>query len=453
MDIDNTVISPGYALIVFDIPISELLFMMEPIDYKYTPIDEATGEIRVLILLPARFKDPVEGLLLSTPFTNVPEYEAVSYAWGSTDDPIPISIRTTDMPEARALLANTFNSIHYRTSRWKQHGRKKIEKLYQKFEGLSLVGTSLSSQGFARVSVTRNLGRALPYLRYTDRPRVLWIDAICVNQNDLIERSKQVQRMANVFTQATRVVVWLGEESHNSKHAMENLKMVSTKINYDFENRRLLLASEDPTDAHVRIERFFLSLPIILHYVAALNMFSRCNFVNCSLLATIVCELANSDFSTMKWADHNANIPLNADTMVSLRDILCRPWFERLWIWQEIQLANQSSILICGKDVIQWPDFCKAVWCLLYKPDSVPHENELEDLNERIERAATLCDNHAGNPFGVLQQATKHSKCTDPRDRIFALLSLVHKHERQGIQPRFHEDDRRSISADCNTDP
>ena len=72
---------------------------MEPVDYEYTPIDEAAGEIRFLILLPASFEDPVEGLLVSTPFTaeDLPEYEALSYAWGPTDNPIDISIRTTNV--------------------------------------------------------------------------------------------------------------------------------------------------------------------------------------------------------------------------------------------------------------------------------------------------------------------------------------------------------------------
>ena len=175
--------------------------------------------------------------------------------------------------EARALLPDTFNSLYLQASRWWRQifsGKKKLDqvfrphtKLHQNLEGLSLISASSCSAGFGKLSVTQNLGHALPYLRYPDKPRVLWIDAICVNQKDLVERSKQVQRMAELFTRAARVVVWVGEESHNSKVAMKTLYMVSTKIKFDWGLCRLSLASEDPNDAHVRIEQFFSPHPVL----------------------------------------------------------------------------------------------------------------------------------------------------------------------------------------------
>jgi hypothetical protein len=46
---------------------------------------------------------------------------------------------------------------------------------------------------------------------------ILWIDAICINQEDITERGHQVQLMGRVCSKATRVLVWLGEASEE-KH-------------------------------------------------------------------------------------------------------------------------------------------------------------------------------------------------------------------------------------------
>jgi hypothetical protein len=65
----------------------------------------------------------------------------------------------------------------------------------------------------ASVAVTVNLESALRYLRHSDLPRVLWIDAICINQHDLGEKRHQVSIMQSIYTYAEQVVVWLGLET------------------------------------------------------------------------------------------------------------------------------------------------------------------------------------------------------------------------------------------------
>ena len=60
--------------------------------------------------------------------------------------------------------------------------------------------------------VTENLFAALVALRHQNKSRVLWIDAICIDQANLDERSHQVQRMLDIYQQARGVVVWLGLE-------------------------------------------------------------------------------------------------------------------------------------------------------------------------------------------------------------------------------------------------
>jgi hypothetical protein len=61
-----------------------------------------------------------------------------------------------------------------------------------------------------RVDIRQNLWLALVNLRDHRQERVLWIDAICINQMDLDERNHQVKLMAYIFSRAQEVLVWLG---------------------------------------------------------------------------------------------------------------------------------------------------------------------------------------------------------------------------------------------------
>lgn len=61
--------------------------------------------------------------------------------------------------------------------------------------------------------VTQNLYQALLHLRYKDRKRTLWVDAICIDQTNLQERTHQVAQMKFVYSLANSVVVWLGAAS------------------------------------------------------------------------------------------------------------------------------------------------------------------------------------------------------------------------------------------------
>lgn len=76
--------------------------------------------------------------------------------------------------------------------------------------------------------VTKNCQSALRRLRKRF-DRLLWIDAICINQNDPIERSAQVNHMSEIYSRASRVLIYLGEWSKRSEEALPNVtKCVQT---------------------------------------------------------------------------------------------------------------------------------------------------------------------------------------------------------------------------------
>lgn len=103
------------------------------------------------------------------------EYEAVSWCWG------------TNAPEYLVLMNEK-----------DKHGMPKTFKF----------------------RVKEQLALALRYLRYPDKTRTLWIDAICINQGDSRERSHQVQLMPDIYTRAKEVCIWLGDSDDATKLAI-----------------------------------------------------------------------------------------------------------------------------------------------------------------------------------------------------------------------------------------
>ncbi|KAK6600797.1 het domain protein [Botrytis cinerea] len=77
--------------------------------------------------------------------------------------------------------------------------------------------------------VRANLHSALLRLRDPVLDRIIWIDAICINQEDLNERGHQVQLMAKIYSKASQVVVWLGEAADNSDLALEEIVIAANQ--------------------------------------------------------------------------------------------------------------------------------------------------------------------------------------------------------------------------------
>jgi len=72
--------------------------------------------------------------------------------------------------------------------------------------------------------IKKDLGLALKYLRKPNETRTLWIDAVCINQQDDGERNHQVQMMARIYTRAKEVCIWLGEDDETSKMAINFIR-------------------------------------------------------------------------------------------------------------------------------------------------------------------------------------------------------------------------------------
>lgn len=147
--------------------------------YQYSPLPPRPNNIRLLRILPARGDTaPIRCHLFDYSLSDQRKgghlYEALSYVWGITD-------------KSQTIF---------------------IDDQY--------------------LAVTANLHEALLHLRDTAIERIVWIDAICINQADLKERGEQVQLMAKIYSHAACVVVWLGQASTHSDIMLETIRRAAS---------------------------------------------------------------------------------------------------------------------------------------------------------------------------------------------------------------------------------
>jgi hypothetical protein len=112
---------------------------------------------------------------------------------------------------------------------------------------------------------------------------------------------------------------------------------------------------------------------------------------------------------------------------------------QRLWVWQEIHQA-QEILAICGVQEIPWPAISDMVFCL--KRKIRPRVLRKSITGQRRDLIYGLCKSRRGRRSLLsLIKATKYCQCSDPRDRIFALLSLIPDSEKEvGIEPDYTKD-------------
>ena len=93
--------------------------------------------------------------------------------------------------------------------------------------------------------VLPNLWSFLNVCRWSETRRPLWIDAICIDQRATLERNHQVQSMANIYSHAAEVVIWLGAGDGNQRHALGALRSQTLEMDKSFPLKSLLALCEN----------------------------------------------------------------------------------------------------------------------------------------------------------------------------------------------------------------
>ena len=79
------------------------------------------------------------------------------------------------------------------------------------------------------MKITKNLSNALVSLRRPYESRLLWVDALCINQDDVEERSQQVSIMGRIYKEARMVLVYLGEEWSGVDSVCEYIELAAQR--------------------------------------------------------------------------------------------------------------------------------------------------------------------------------------------------------------------------------
>lgn len=188
--------------------------------YVYEPLPTKTS-IRLLELIPSTDRSTIRCSLRAFELEDAPTFKALSYTWGHSDTTVK-----------RASTSAREVAAHCVTHR----GGARTTNLDDDGESLGRTRRHHIICDGRMMKVTGNLRDALRMLVSSmlnsmplmpKTPTYYWIDALCVDQNNVLERNSQVARMADIFLKASGVVVWLGREDEFTTDALAVIHKIS----------------------------------------------------------------------------------------------------------------------------------------------------------------------------------------------------------------------------------
>jgi len=174
--------------------------------YTYTPLTPGTQSIRLLSFVNIDDIDQIAVKLAIFDLKQTPPFIALSYTWGPTEPKTSIMIDGCEH-QVRQNLHTMLRQLQ----RWKQKAANR-KRDWTAYVGDSVIGTSMMRLDYES---TRYYMNSPEYWLY------FWIDALCIDDGNIAERSEQVGLMNNIFTDAAFVLVWLGEKGEDGKSAMK----------------------------------------------------------------------------------------------------------------------------------------------------------------------------------------------------------------------------------------
>ena len=338
-----------------------------------------------------------------------PEYEALSHVWGPEDDQTIVNIvacasvskesskehrnaangwpaePSQDAGAKRAADDDTiFPSAKRNNSTLISRNTWPSTASSQNSDGSKSNTHDDLERAVSALLIRTELAIALRHLRFKSRSRMLWVDNICINQNDTSERSHLVRHMGQVYRLAQRVIVWLGPEQNNSQLAMAKLDYLG-------------------------------------HQAEITNKGSwRVNAPGCP---------------KPTWSRTAVALPYDNETWEAITSLLQRPWFKRLWVWQEAKLSNDESIIQCGQKTMELYRFGVAAWCAAAKSSSIP-----AGLQVPLFRAGDAVLRQFDEPFLNTLLHLNGKECSDPRDKIYGALGLAPPPIADNIAPDYEKE-------------
>ncbi|KAI2637740.1 heterokaryon incompatibility protein-domain-containing protein [Hypomontagnella submonticulosa] len=343
--------------------------MEQPFEYAKLP---SPSSIRLLELDFSRDGGIIDGRLIVVDVhaEGRPQYICLSYTWGT-----PFLFAKNDPGDP---------------------------SIWDKVSVLKLTDSSTGASGV--ISITRNLHEFLIRLTRNEAAAHIWIDAICINQQDLAERASQVQLMSDIYESCAQTIVWLGPEDQNTSEITEMMAAIASPKGKDWK----AAVKKTPSPS---LKSVFQSLDIPF-------------------------------FSEGMWG--------------ALGRLYERSWFHRVWTVQESVLPGKV-IFFCGRFQMSLLSIRRGAYMIRQRfeegidPTYIGAEVSTDKpgaVSLEAYRAAHFIDryyNAPTNPYDNTYSYESHRQfwagvsrvptwlqsklCADPRDHVYAALGL---HARDG---------------------
>ena len=306
--------------------------------FQYEPLDPRKQEIRLLQLCSSQSRRgenvKIVGHLLTVPLDQAPPFECLSYTWEKPG----FSSGHMSTPPGWVICINGYN-----------------------------------------FNIKENLYEALLRLMHRDTTRLLWADALCIDQSNQAEVGDQVAKMGVIYTTAVRVLVWLGEPIEATCLAFSLLDDLFANIHDDNAVRSILKSSDA---------------------IPGLNSLT---------------ELFARDYWSRVWVVQEIHFARNITVHCGDRSM---PWAQLI----AVQNTLISKFLGTLDEVRQlsWPptESSKHIWNLRHVVEFRGPKSLLFDRS-RSAGTSRKIDLFEGLMMHRLKRAT------DPRDKIYAIVGLT----------------------------
>lgn len=244
---------------------------------------------------------------------------------------------------------------------------------------------------------------------------MVWVDALCIDQNDNYEKVYQLRQMGTIFYQAAKVVAWLGPAADDSNKAMQALSHMPALSGPDMD-KQLSADTAEQRNLYWRASRR-----------ESLRPYWHTKDDSSNTLQAL------SKMSELEDVDQHAHAILR---------LLLRPYWNRVWIIQEIARASRVEVW-CGRQMLTWTVFTEGL--------------------ERWVCWSHVCDASFGHPFVTLRRfreaernstkgtarmllstalvRTQYAQATLRRDKIYALLGITRDGTETVPTPNYVQDD------------
>ena len=251
------------------------------------------------------------------------------------------------------------------------------------------------------ITIRKNLAIALRHLRTLETERILWVDALCINQTDSNEKGWQVPRMHEIYSEADKVIVWLGEATELSDLAINLIQ-----------NAAAVHRKEDGVELN---EAFKLG-------------------------------------NTIEMSEERTTRLSVEDARRSIAMLFQRAWWSRVWVIQEVAFSRLCTVL-CGSRQLDWQDFVDSVD--LVSPlfgNTIACSNPMLLIRtpfiKRMEQLKNIAREGSSSPSSAppayekrllqLLLAYRDLEATDPRDHVYASLSILYPFGTIGLFPLLY---------------